>query len=69
MKYENHGVEVRFECKGGLVPRDKSSMRCNNGTWSSSAECVPGTFKKNHFSNHFASCFGLKCIKLLYLTA
>ncbi|XP_060600174.1 protein lev-9-like isoform X1 [Ruditapes philippinarum] len=41
LKYENHGVEVRFQCKGGLVPRDSSSMTCNNGTWSSSAECVP----------------------------
>ncbi|XP_053381384.1 protein lev-9-like isoform X3 [Mercenaria mercenaria] len=41
LAYVNHGTEVQFQCKGGLVPRDSSSMKCNNGTWSSSAECMP----------------------------
>lgn len=39
--YVNHGTVVHFQCKGGLIPRDSSSMRCNNGTWSVTAECMP----------------------------
>ncbi|WAR31017.1 LEV9-like protein, partial [Mya arenaria] len=37
----NHNTSVEFRCKTGLRPRDGLRMRCNNGTWTSTAECLP----------------------------
>ncbi|XP_060603998.1 protein lev-9-like isoform X2 [Ruditapes philippinarum] len=41
LPYEDHGVEIEYYCRGGLVPRDSPIMKCYNGTWSTTAECLP----------------------------
>ncbi|KAL4219179.1 hypothetical protein ACF0H5_021761 [Mactra antiquata] len=41
MGYVNHRTVIHYDCRGGLVPKGDPEMRCHNGTWSSTAECVP----------------------------
>ena len=53
--YVNHGVEIEYQCNNGLVPHKGSSMKCNNGTWTSTAKCVPCKYLwvfKVHVSKH-----------------
>ncbi|KAH3791983.1 protein lev-9-like isoform X2 [Dreissena polymorpha] len=37
----NHNTTIQFRCRGGLVGRGGGTMRCDNGTWSETPECIP----------------------------
>ena len=42
LAYVNHETVIEFRCMAGLVPRDSANIKCDNGTWSSKPECIPG---------------------------
>ena len=58
LAYVNHETVIEFRCMAGLVPRDSANIKCDNGTWSSKPECIPGKWVW-----FFAKKANLGCVK------